>query len=239
MPRRWHGYLESVDDWYVTEVLEDRKKYKSVNLNGGDTQYTKNTMVKYAELKSEKALKDIDLNSVDSINIAIENVKDDVQRAMRDKESTDSRVSVKGELDSIAGAMLYKKLLDAKEKVGKVNKNDAIDYYVSGDGMWINKYLRNPEQFEKENGAISEQDKQVIEELDNETTSTPITNKKLYRSVDASAIFGNISDADFEDLVAHVVYGNNEKLIANKAGLLINRAENQQITEKGYVYNKR
>ncbi|MBQ3641761.1 hypothetical protein II906_07560, partial [bacterium] len=162
-----HGYLESVDDWYVTEVLEDRKKYKSVNLNGGDTQYTKNTMVKYAELKSEKALKDIDLNSVDSINIAIENVKDDVQRAMRDKESTDSRVSVKGELDSIAGAMLYKKLLDAKEKVGKVNKNDAIDYYVSGDGMWINKYLRNPEQFEKENGAISEQDKQVIEELDN------------------------------------------------------------------------
>ena len=230
-----HGYLESVDDWYVTEVLEDRKKYKSVNLNGGDTQYTKNTMVKYAELKSEKALKDIDLNSVDSINIAIENVKDDVQRAMRDKESTDSRVSVKGELDSIAGAMLYKKLLDAKEKVGKVNKNDAIDYYVSGDGMWINKYLRNPEQFEKENGAISEQDKQVIEELDNETTSTPITNKKLYRSVDASAIFGNISDADFEDLVAHVVYGNNEKLIANKAGLLINRAENQQITEKGFM----
>ena len=114
-------------------------------------------------------------------------------------------------------------------------RSEALDYYVSGDGMWINKYLRNPEQFEKENGAISEQDKQVIEELDGETNSTPITDKKLYRAVDASAIFGDISDGDFDDLVAHVVYGNNEKLIANKAGVLINRAENKQITEKGFM----
>ena len=114
-------------------------------------------------------------------------------------------------------------------------KNDAIDYYVSGDGMWINKYLRNPEQFAKEGGNVSEEEKQIIADLDKETTSTPVTEKKLYRAVDASAIFGNISDGDFDDLVAHVVYGNNDKLIANKAGVLINRAENKQITEPGFM----
>ncbi|MBO7692521.1 MAG: hypothetical protein J6T10_07820, partial [Methanobrevibacter sp.] len=55
------------------------------------------------------------------------------------------------------------------------------------------------------------------------------------RAVDASAIFGNISDGDFDDLIAHVVYGNNDKLIANKATVLINRAENSQITEPGFM----
>ncbi|MCR5436145.1 MAG: hypothetical protein K6E97_03665 [Treponema sp.] len=114
-------------------------------------------------------------------------------------------------------------------------KNAAIDYYVSGDGMWINKYLRNPEQFAKDGGKVSAEDKQIIAELDKETTSTPVTEKKLYRAVDASSIFGNISDGDFDDLVAHIVYGNNDKLIANKAGLLVNRAENKQITEKGFM----
>ena len=114
-------------------------------------------------------------------------------------------------------------------------RNDAVDYYVSGDGMWINKYLRDPEQFKKDGGTVSKEDKQIIAELDKETTSTPVTEKKLYRAVDASSIFGNISDGDFDDLVAHVVYGNNDKLIANKAGLLVNRAENKQITEPGFM----
>ena len=114
-------------------------------------------------------------------------------------------------------------------------KNDAVDYYVSGDGMWINKYLRDPEQFAKEGGNVTEEEKQIIAELDKETTSTPVTDKKLYRAVDASAIFGNISDGDFDDLIAHVVYGNNDKLIVNKATVLINRAENSQITEPGFM----
>ena len=114
-------------------------------------------------------------------------------------------------------------------------KNDALDYYVSGDGMWINKYLRNPEQFAKEGGNVTEEEKQIIAEMDKETTSTVIPEKKLYRAVDASAIFGDISDGDFDDLVAHLVYGNNDRLIANKVGLLINNAENKQITEKGFM----
>ena len=131
----------------------------------------------------------------------------------------------------------YIKELRKKEnpEMASETRNGAVDYYVSGDGMWINKYLRNPEQFAKDGGKVTEEEKQIIAELDNETTSTVIPEKKLYRAVDASAIFGDISDGDFDDLVAHVVYGNNDKLIANKAGLLINKAENSQITEKGFM----
>lgn len=131
----------------------------------------------------------------------------------------------------------YIKELRKKEnpETASETKNGAVDYYVSGDGMWINKYLRNPEQFAKDGGNVTEEEKQIITELDKETTSTVIPEKKLYRAVDASAIFGDISDGDFDDLVAHVVYGNNDKLIANKAGLLINKAENSQITEKGFM----
>ena len=131
----------------------------------------------------------------------------------------------------------YIKELRKKEnpEMASETRNSAVDYYVSGDGMWINKYLRNPEQFAKDGGNVTEEEKQIITELDKETTSTVIPEKKLYRAVDASAIFGDISDGDFDDLVAHVVYGNNDKLIANKAGLLINRAENKQITEKGFM----
>ena len=114
-------------------------------------------------------------------------------------------------------------------------KNAAIDYYVSGEGMWINKYLREPEKFEKENGKISDEEKEIISSLEKETTAAPIADKKLYRAVDASAIFGDISDGDFENLVANVVYGNNERLVANNAAVLISKAENKQITEKGFM----
>lgn len=115
------------------------------------------------------------------------------------------------------------------------SKNDSLDYYVSGDGMWINKYLRNPEQFEKENGKLSDEDKQIIEELRNQTNSETITDKKLYRSVDAKAVFGDISDLDFDNLVATIVYDNKDKPVVDKAQKLISAALNKEITEKGFM----
>lgn len=115
------------------------------------------------------------------------------------------------------------------------SKNDSLDYYVSGDGMWINKYLRNPEQFEKENGKLSDEDKQIIEELRNQTNSETITDKKLYRSVDAKAVFGDISDLDFDNLVATIVYDNKDKPVVDKAQKLISGALNKEITEKGFM----
>ena len=115
------------------------------------------------------------------------------------------------------------------------SKNDSLDYYVSGDGMWINKYLRNPGQFEKENGKVSDEEKQIIDEIRSQTNSETITDKKLYRSVDASAIFGNISDLEFDNLVATVVYDAKDKPVTENANKLISAALNKEITEKGFM----
>ena len=123
----------------------------------------------------------------------------------------------------------------AKQVDNEEHKNSSLDYYVSGDGMWINKYLRNPEQFEKENGKLSDDDKKIIEELRNQTNSETITEKKLYRSVDAKAVFGDISDLDFDNLVATIVYDNKDKPVVDKAQKLISGALNKEITEKGFM----
>lgn len=144
-------------------------------------------------------------------------------------EIQDKDVTTLSEGD-IAEIREHAKQVDKEEK-----KNDSLDYYVSGDGMWINKYLRNPEQFEKENGKLSDEDKQIIEELRNQTNSETITDKKLYRSVDAKAVFGDISDLDFDNLVATIVYDNKDKPVVDKAQELISAALNKEITEKGFM----
>lgn len=115
------------------------------------------------------------------------------------------------------------------------NNNSALENYASGDGMWVNNYLRNPSLYESESGVLNETDKQFIADLDNATTTEIITDKKLYRAVDASAVFGNISDLDFENLQTSVVYGNKEKLYADKVDSLIDGAINKEITEKGFM----
>lgn len=122
-----------------------------------------------------------------------------------------------------------------EQKKEESNTNSALENYASGDGMWVNNYLRNPSLYESESGVLNETDKQFIADLDNATTTETITDKKLYRAVDASAVFGNISDLDFENLQASVVYGNKEKLYADKVDSLINGAMNKEITEKGFM----
>ena len=114
-------------------------------------------------------------------------------------------------------------------------KNDAIDNYVSGNGMWINKYLRNPEQYEKENGKLTDEDKQLIEEMRTQVNSETVKDKKLYRAVDASAVFGNISDLEFDNLVAKVVYDNKDKIVNDSADKFINAAMDKTVTEKGFM----
>ena len=121
-----------------------------------------------------------------------------------------------------------------KETISET-KNDAIDNYVSGNGMWINKYLRNPEQYEKENGKLTDEDKQLIEDMSTQVNSETVKDKKLYRAVDASAVFGNISDLEFDNLVAKVVYDNKDKIVNDSANKFINAAMDKTVTEKGFM----
>lgn len=115
--------------------------------------------------------------------------------------------------------------------------NEATEYYVSGDGQWINQYLRGRGDF----GELSANEKQYLKDLDR-ATNGKIKDSELYRSVDASAIFGNMSQMDYENLHQYLVNGsssfgkgNYADGIRNNMNNIINNAKGKNITEKGFM----
>ena len=112
---------------------------------------------------------------------------------------------------------------------GAGKPNEATEYYVSGDGMWINQYLRGKGDF----GELSDNEKQYLKDLD-KATSGKIKEDKLYRNVDASAIFGDMSDMEYDDLVSRLVYGDNSKFIKNNTDKFLNE-KGKTVTEKGFM----
>lgn len=107
--------------------------------------------------------------------------------------------------------------------------NNVLENYVSGDGMWINSYLRNPAEF----GNLTEDEKEYLNILDY-ALKNDISETVLYRSVDAKAVFGNITDIEFDDLKSQLIYGNDNK----KALELINSVKGKEIVEKGFMSTK-
>ena len=104
--------------------------------------------------------------------------------------------------------------------------NNVLENYVSGDGMWINSYLRNPTEF----GNLTEDEKEYLSIMDY-ALKNDIKETTLYRSVDAKAVFGNITDIEFDDLKSQLLYGNDNK----KALELINSVKGKEIVEKGFM----
>lgn len=107
---------------------------------------------------------------------------------------------------------------------------DAIDYYVGGDGMFINQFLRNGEK-------LTEVDKRFIKDLDS-VVDTPVKDTTLYRSVDAQAIFGSMSDLEYDNLRGAIVYGNKDKF-SQSALNKVKASVGKTITEKGYMSTTR
>lgn len=107
----------------------------------------------------------------------------------------------------------------------------ALEHYVSGEGMWINQYLRNGSAAF---GELSPQEMDYLKDLQSATQKDTIKTDVLYRSVDASAVFGNISDLQFENLQSKVVYGADNKF-ANEALKIANSSIGKTITEKGFM----
>lgn len=104
--------------------------------------------------------------------------------------------------------------------------NNALENYVSGDGMWINSYLRNPTEF----GNLTEDEKEYLSIMDY-ALKNDIKETTLYRSVDAKAVFWNITDIEFDDLKSQLIYGDDNK----KALELINSVKGKEIVEKGFM----
>ena len=123
------------------------------------------------------------------------------------------------------------------------DEQNAIEYYVSGDGMTINNLLRGRNGF-TENDLNSE-DKKIMKDLDSALNHN-LGEQTLYRSVDASAIFGNINDIDFDNLRSELNYntfsnsnGSYSKIQLNKVNNTINQALNKSFLDKGYVSTTR
>ena len=123
------------------------------------------------------------------------------------------------------------------------DEQNAIEYYASGDGMGINNLLRGRYGFTEND--LDTQDRKIIKDLDSALNHN-VGEQILYRSVDASAVFGNISDTDFENLRDELNYntfskgkGNYSKIIANKTNDIINSATDKSFVDKGYVSTTR
>ena len=123
------------------------------------------------------------------------------------------------------------------------NEQDAIEYYVSGDGMGINNLLRGRNGFTEND--LDAQDRKIMKDLDSALDNN-LGEQTLYRAVDASAIFGDISDLDFENLKGELIYkefsnskGAYSQTQLAKVNNTVNTALNKSFIDKGYVSTTR
>ncbi|MBR5583467.1 MAG: hypothetical protein IKW21_02960, partial [Lachnospiraceae bacterium] len=86
----------------------------------------------------------------------------------------------------------------AGSKVMSAEEQEAVEYYVSGDGMWINDALRGRHGLSESD--LSGEERTLLKNLDSATNKGVVKQDTLYRSVDAEAVFGQMSDLDYENL---------------------------------------
>ena len=86
-------------------------------------------------------------------------------------------------------------------------ESDAVEWYVSGDGMWINQYLRDSSKF----GELSNNEKTLLNSLTTATNKKVEAIGKVYRSIDASVLFKGITQSEFESMQSVLLYGDNSK----------------------------
>ena len=120
-------------------------------------------------------------------------------------------------------------------------QEEAIEWYVSGEGQWINQTLRGRSDIKISD--LTDGEKELLENL-TKATERPLAEDvtKLYRSVDASAVFGDMSQTQFEQLQERLLYGEGtfgkgayaEKIKAQTDSIL-SSTKGKTITEKGFM----
>lgn len=118
-------------------------------------------------------------------------------------------------------------------KYTEAETNEAIEEYVSGDGMWINNKLRGIGEIA--DYPLSEDDKIYLEKLDQATQSQIVKEKTLYRSVDISSIIGDISDSEYDDLKSAYIYNNKSKSAQEAINKYLKNIEGKEIVDKGFI----
>ena len=117
--------------------------------------------------------------------------------------------------------------------------NDATEYYVSGEGMWINDYLRG--RVTSDFGDLTDGERRYLADLDRATNGT-VNEDTLYRSVDAQSIFGNMSDSEYDSLSSYLLYGKESfgkgaeaDRIKSTVEKMLNDALGKTYTENGFM----
>ena len=105
----------------------------------------------------------------------------------------------------------------------------AVEWYASGEGMFVNQFLR-----EGREGEFSDDERRLVGLLDVAAGMDDVGGQTLYRSVDAAAVFGGMSDFQYEQLVDALVYG--DEFAMGKVRSILSRAPNGKvITDKGFT----
>lgn len=108
-------------------------------------------------------------------------------------------------------------------------QKEALEYYVSGEGMYINNALRGVNK----ELVLNDKDMEFIKDLD-EATNRPVNSTRLYRSVDASVIFKDIDTFDYEDLRGYLNYGAKGTYETNKFNNLMG-TQVKEFKDLGFV----
>lgn len=109
-------------------------------------------------------------------------------------------------------------------------RNEALDAYISGDAMWLNNYLRGRGDF----GELDKWEQKILDELTAVTKLAKVGERTLWRSVDARAIFGDMTDGEFEDLAGRILYGDDSKFVVERTQRFMD-VVGKEITEKGFM----
>lgn len=108
---------------------------------------------------------------------------------------------------------------------------DAVEWYVSGDGQYINQLLRG-----RVADPMRDYEREAVEALDRATDRT-VEVDTLWRSVDASALFGRISDRSFEQMEDLLVYGEGslEGVSADSVRARLDSIVGKSFTDSGFM----
>ena len=100
---------------------------------------------------------------------------------------------------------------------------EAIEWYVSGYGLWINQYLRGNEQL----APLIPVEEEMLGGLDSVTDNYLEGYTKLYRSVDAEVLLGKMTFQEYDALRYILSKGEHSPITDNAIG--------KEMTEKGFM----
>lgn len=154
-------------------------------------------------------------------------------KSMQNKEASEKEDASIGEaIKKLTEKTAAKTIIDSEGKKELTKEEyEAVDYYASGEGMYINNWLRNGKE-------PNDFDKEFIKNLDS-ALDYKVEAEKLYRSVDASAIFGEMSQTDYEWMRGMLLYekekGSYAEALNNKIQKEIDSVIEKEIIDKGYM----